>query len=146
MKGKTTIASMRHRVILCSQQDVVTAGGDLSLNRNDVAEMWANIVAKAASTFSPQGAAMEDPRNRRTHIITVRQRSDLNISVMAWVYEARLSSPPRWFKVLRVNQTEGYGSAMFDLECRLIERGDDIAEPDHASSGPVVALPHGVAL
>ena len=144
MKG---IASLRHKVVLCRQSDVILSETEMRLNREDVAQMWASIEAKRSSTFSVNGAAVRDSKDARTHIIRVRYRSDLNISAMAWIYEARLKSSPRWFKVLSVNQTEdGAGSMYFLFDCRITERGDDIVAPNDPSKGPVVGLPDGVKL
>lgn len=141
------IAKLQHRVILCSQRDVIKPNGDLTLNRGEVAEMWANIEQKQGSSFNRQGAAMNDARSRQTHVITVRYRWDLNISVMAWIYEKRLKSPPRWFKVLKTGQTEHAGNAFQTFSCRLVERSDDAVEPTpEAIEGPAMHMPHGVKL
>jgi head-tail adaptor len=141
------IAKLQHRVILCSQCDVVKSNGDLILNRGEVAEMWAMIEQKSGSGFSRQGAAMNESRAQQTHVTTVRYRWDLNVSLMAWIYEKRLKSPPRWFKVLKTGQTEHAGNAFQTFSCRLVERSDDAAEPTtEAEAGPVMHMPHGVKL
>lgn len=142
-----SIAALRHRVHLCSQQDVVI-DGMLKLSREGVLSMWASIEAKAAQTFSPHGAAMGEPRTKRTHIVMTRYHPDLDISAMAWIYEARLKSAPRWFKVLKVTSTEAKGSPFFKFECRLIESKADLIEPTAEAAGPSVAmpLPQGVQL
>lgn len=143
-----SIAQLRHRVHLCSQKDVVVEG-TLRLNREGVLSMWAMIEAKASSAFAPTGAVVNDQRNKRTHIITTRYHRDLDISVMAWIYEARLKSAPRWFKVLKVTQSEQGGSEFFKFDCRIVESAADIVEPapekDHHNS-PVLGLPPGVKL
>lgn len=144
----TSIAQLRHRVHLCSQKDVVVEG-TLRLNREGVLSMWAMVEAKAASAFAPTGAVVNDQRNKRTHIITTRYHRDLDVSVMAWIYEARLKSAPRWFKVLKVTQSEQGGSEFFKFECRIVESAADIVEPvpekdQHPSL--VMGLPPGVKL
>jgi hypothetical protein len=141
-----SISSMRHKLLLCRQQDVVLAGGDLTLGRQEVAWVWAQINEKAASTFSPHGAVMGDSRNVRTHQIMIRYRPLLNLSIMAWLYEERRISSPRWFKIIKVGQTEVSGTQYFNLDCRLVERGDDIGAPITAATGPLVGLPNGVRL
>lgn len=144
----TGIADLRHRVHLCSQKDVVV-GTDLKLAREGVLSMWAAIEARAASTFSPTGASMGEPRNKRSHVITTRYHRDLDISVLAWLYEERLKSAPRWFKIIKVAVTEGKGSQFFKFDCRLVESTADIVEPVHesaAATGPVWGLPEGVKL
>lgn len=138
------ISDLRHRVSLCSQRDEVN-GGEYYLARGVVAKVWAKIEAKAASAFSPHGMAMNTSRGQRTHIIWMRYRYDLEITAMAWVHEERRRSPPRWFKVLKVGQTEKAGNQFYKLECRLVERSDDAADPEDFS-GPAQALPPGVQL
>ena len=142
------IADIRHQMTLCSQRDVVQDGGELHIRRAGMLKAWAAIEAKKASTFSLNGAAMKDSRDQRTHIVTMRYRPDINVSAMAWLYEARLQSSPRWFKVLSVSQSEGKGAPWLILDCRIFERGDDIAAPvaDDARKGPVTGLPDGVRL
>jgi hypothetical protein len=90
---------------------------------------------------------MNESRSKRTHIITMRYRWDLNISLMAWLYEQRMKSSPRWFKVLKVGQTETNGNQFFRLDCRLVERDDDLSHPTtEAGTGPAVWVPEGVRL
>lgn len=137
------IAKLRHRLKLCSQKDVVTENGLFVLNREGVANMWAHIEEKAASPFSTQGAGLTQ-NNMRTHVIMTRYYSSLNISNMAWLYEERRKSSPRWFKILKVGQTETSGSVYFKFDCRLVERADDLVEPKE--SAPVTNLPPGVVL
>jgi head-tail adaptor len=140
------ISALRHKLILCSQRDEV-AEGEFSYKRHVVAEGWAAIEEKAASGFSPRGASMNESRSKRTHIITMRYRWDLNISLTAWLYEQRLKSSPRWFKVLKVGQVEKGGNQFFRFDCRLVERSDDAAQPTtEASAGPAVWMPEGVKL
>lgn len=144
MKGLTMrIADLRHRLHLCRQEDVVLTGGTLQLNREVVLTVAAAVKEKAASTFSPTGAAMMDNRSARTHQVEFRYRPDINLSAMAWLYELRLKSPPRWFKILRVGHTENNAVPMYCVDCRLVERGDDLYVP---ATGPAVGLPAGVRL
>lgn len=142
---KKGIAALRHRVVLCRQEDVISGPDRMELNRKAVGSMWAAILPKKASTFSTFGAAMKESRDARTHQILIRYRSDLNLSAMAWLYEERLASSPRWFKILSVGQTEQSGSQYHELDCRLIERSDELVAPK-PEDGPVVNLPAGVRL
>lgn len=144
------IAKLQHRLVLCSQRDKV-ADGSFTYERHKVAKMWAAVEAKAASGFSTNGASMNESRAKRTHVIYARYRHDLNISLMAWLYEERLKSSPRWFKILKVNQTEQAGNAFFKFDCRLVERGDDLAEPKSDEAKPAMpgaawGLPEGFTL
>lgn len=148
MKRRPGIAKFRHRLALCSQQDVVTENGTLLLARETVRHVRAMIDPKKASTFSAQGATHKESRDARTHVIKTRYHTDLNVSTYAWLHEARLKSSPRWFKILSVVETEDGGQRLFVFDCRLVERADDIPEPDQQpdKSGPVVDMPEGVTL
>lgn len=148
MAQRGGIATLRHRVTLCSQKDVVTTDGVLKLNRTVVDRMWAMIDEKAASHFSPNGAVV-GKQDKRTHVILIRYRPDLNISNMAWIYEERRKSSPRWFKILRVGQSEKSGTPFSKFEVRLVERSDDIPTPievEETTNGPTIGLPEGVIL
>lgn len=140
---KTKIASLRHKIILCRQEDVVISEEGLRLNRDAVATLWAGIDPVRPSAFSPNGATMREGKAIRTHMIFTRYRWDLNVSVMAWIYEARLRSVPRWFKIVSVSHSEDKGNSLWSFYVRLIERGDEISQP---SSGLVTGLPEGVRL
>lgn len=141
------IAQLRHRVHLCSQHDVVI-DGTLKLNREGVLSMWASIEAKASNAFSPNGAAFREKKDQRTHVIVTRYHRDLDISIMAWIYEARLKSAPRWFRVIRSDVTEGKGSQFFKFDCVLIESKADIPEPSAERPVDKIAmpLPEGIKL
>lgn len=145
---RPAIAKLRHHLLLCSQNDVVTKDGDMILNRTAVRALRAMIEPKKASTFSAQGAAHMDTKDARTHVITTRLSPDLEISTYAWLYEERRKSSPRWFKILSVVETEMGGRPFFVFDCRLVERGDAIVKPDDGleADQTVVGLPHGVAL
>lgn len=133
------IAKLRHRLVLCSQKDVVD-DGTLHLKRAGVMSMWAAIEPKKASTFTPQGAASQENRSTRTHCITTRYHRDIDISNLAWLYEERRKSAPRWFKILSVVQTEKAGSEYFMFDCRLVERSDNAPAPAAESHMPGAAV------
>lgn len=144
------IASLRHRVLLCRQDDVAITGGTLQLRREGVWPMWASIDPSRSSGFTPQGQswAMRNERNVRTHRIMTRYHPDLLVSTLAWIYEERLRSAPRWFKILKINETEEGDSPFFKFDCRIIERGEDLIEPSEPVEeySPVTGLPEGVKL
>jgi len=147
--SETGIASLRHRVHLCTQSDVVE-DGDLRLNREGVLTMRASIERWASTEFSPAGAAMRNARNRRSHVIRTRYHPDLNVSALAWIYEERLNSAPRWFKIVNVSQTENKGRPLFMFDVRVHERGDNLVQPAvEDQDNPLSAatgLPDGVSL
>lgn len=143
MLYKKSLASLKHRITLCRQEDVVVSPSEFRLARKEAASFWAEVAPVRSSAFSVNGAAMNEARSILTHRIKIRYQYDLNVSIMAWIYEARLQSSARWFKILKVTQTENKDFEYLIFDCRLVERGDDIVAP---SNGPVVGLPSGVRL
>lgn len=143
---KVTLKDLKHRVVVCSMYDEV-ADSEVLLSREGVFQAWAKIEAKKASMFSKQGYAIQEDRETRTHKITIRHRSDLDISSAAWLYEERLKSPPRWFKVLGEMDPSECGLFM-TFDCRLVERSE-MAQPPVAiidDEFAAAALPEGVEL
>lgn len=146
-RSKLKVSDFRHMLILCSQNDVVMKNGMLAVKKIGVMPVRCKIEQKASSMFSPHGATMKDSSDSRTHQVTMRYHPEINISAMAWLYEERLISPPRWFKILKVGQTEDQGSLFYIVDARITERSDFAATPtDSASKGPAVGLPSGVRL
>lgn len=98
--------------------------------------------------FSRAGYNIMEDRNRQTHVATMRMRRDLEISSAAWIFEQRLQSGSRWFKVLGIKEEDG---TMLTLSLRLVERGDDLVSPTKdeqpATAAPSVSVvDHGVVL
>ena len=134
----TTIAQLKHRVTLCSMKDVVEKNGIMSLTRKEVVETWARI--RPFATFGAKGAFISqagyhilDPHLHQSHWITIRVQHRVDITAMAWVYEARLKAMPRWFKVLGIIETEDNRWA--ELAAHLHERSDN-ASPPHSVLTP----------
>jgi head-tail adaptor len=149
---KIRIAELKHHVALCSMKDVVTEGGEMVLIRSDVLKIWCKIESRSASFASPSmygqaGYAILENRDRQTHVITMPMRRDFDISSAAWIYEQRLQSGARWYKVLGIRELNEDGQYMV-LSARLIERGDDLTPPVAASATPEVikAVDSGVKL
>lgn len=122
------ITDLKHWVVLCAQHDIVMqADGTMVLAREGIAGMWAMIVPKRGSTFSREGYVVQDPgggkREIRSHIVTIRQRADLDITAFAWVYERKRQSPSRWFKLLGTMDTHEDGR-FTSLDVVMLERGD----------------------
>ena len=139
--AKLSSKDLKHRIALCSGTDVVTDGGELVLVRKDVLNTWAKIESKVASMFSRQGFAIMEDRNRQTHLISIRMRRDIDITSAAWIYEERMQSGSRWFKVLGVKD-DGEDSDVTILSCKIIQRGEDLAEPVEtlATENPGIGL------
>ena len=149
--GNGSLISLAHRVVLCSMQDVVEKDGTMTLAREKVSERWAAIIQKKGSFFTREGRAVEpgkDPRSQRTHIITIRFDASIEISGAAWIYERRLKSAPRWYKVLDVSDDAGQ---WYNFDARLVERNDTASPPVAQSDAGLSALgaqplPEGVKL
>ncbi|QBQ72038.1 head completion protein [Agrobacterium phage Milano] len=121
-------ADRKHRVIVCSQQSDVDDEGRLLITRAGVIQGWAAIAPVKAIRFSQDGVSMQKDTMQPTHDITMNYNPDVNVSVSAWVYEHRLKSPPRWFKVLSVVNVDECSRYM-KIRCRLVETSDDVTPP-----------------
>lgn len=141
------IRDFKHRVALCSMQDVITTDGVLELSREDVFHTWACIEARAGSQFSPVGFAIMESREAKTHEIFIRYRSDTEVTSKAWIYDERLKSSSRWFKILSVQDFNEDGQYWL-FKCKLYERGDNVIPPTtpEPTIGTAVPLPEGVKL
>lgn len=120
-------ADRKHRVVLCSQKSDVDENGNLLIKRQGAIEGWACIDVAKASRFSNSGQVVSKDE-APTHVITMTYNPDVNISVAAWIYEHRLKSPPRWFKVLSVKNVEEK-SRFMAMTVRLAEITDDAQKP-----------------
>lgn len=141
MQKPRKISQLRHRVQLCSQKDIVVQG-NMFFTREGVTEVWAEVLAKNPQVFGLGGDAINE-REKRSHTIRIRYRTDIAVTSYAWLYEKRLKSPPRWFKVLKVTETEESGSQFYIFDVRLVERSDEALPP--TSSGPAKGIPDGVS-
>lgn len=144
---KITARELRHRIKLCSGSDVVL-GTDIVLVREDVLETWAKIEPKTTSMFSRAGYNVLESRERQTHLITIRMRRDIDVTASAWVYEERLQSGARWFKILGIKEAYENGEFLV-MSARLIERGEDLASPVDSATEEQEAIKvvsHGVVL
>ena len=96
------IGDMCYRVALCTMNDVVLEGDAMTLSREVVTFTWASITHQwnQPSFIGKEGYAVKELRDRPTHLITVRYGLQLDYTSAAWVYEQRLKSPPRWYKVV----------------------------------------------
>jgi hypothetical protein len=92
MAKPTTIASLRHRIKLCSMKDVVERNGEMSLTRAEVLECWAGIEAyrNFPNFVGAAGYVILDPHVHKSHVITIRRQTNVDITSAAWIYEASL--------------------------------------------------------
>lgn len=148
MKKNIALRDLKHRVELCSAKDVIT-DGEIRLSRPAVFSRWAMIYEKKASMFGTSGYAIMQDRDTKTHEMVIRYDPTVNISSAAWIYEDRGVSSNRWFKVLAIKEKEVQRNKWLCLECRLVERGDDVVPPVADQPEPSLAakpLPQGIRL
>lgn len=137
----------KHRVAICSMKDVVEAGGQMVLARKDVYHCWARIVHTTKSLYDGSGSSVKQSREVRTHQICIRQRRDIDFTQAAWIYEERLQSGARWFKILEFAEQGELGHYL-EMDCRITERGVALQPPAdaHVPVLGAVAMPAGVRL
>lgn len=119
------IARMKHRVVLCSMDDVVTKDGEMILSREGIREVWASIDDRRDTLQDVSGFTLDKNKERQSQLITTRYMYDLNIQSTAWIFERRRKSAPRWFKVLGAIEHR----LVFIFSTRLVERSDIVTPP-----------------
>jgi head-tail adaptor len=120
------ISSFNREIEICSSKDQFDSAGNVFLSRKSIYKTWASIEAKKASSFSANGAALSV--GARTHIVTVLNRVDIELTNAAWVYHKPLISPPAWYKVLSY-KTCDTDQECIEIEVAIMRQGDDIAKP-----------------
>lgn len=119
------IGTLKSRIVLCSQEDVVVDNGVMQLVRKGIRTCWARIDERRGSLPGPNGLTVGDLDNQQSHIITTRYMWDIDVRTTAWIYDCRLRSPPRWFKVYGVADSR----LAYQFACRMVERGDEASQP-----------------
>lgn len=145
--GPLRIADFRHRVSICSMNDVVDNNGTMQLIRKDVYQCWAKIYGVRGYQQSKAGYTVKENLNYRTHVVAIRYRRDIDMTTAAWIYEERRQSPPRWFKI--VNSVDGDDNSEFlEIEARLVENSPDAVSPvaDVLKTLGAIPLAKGVKL
>lgn len=130
-----TSSDLKHRVMICTSQDVVVDGTTLVLARKGVRETWAMVAESREQLFARDGMAIREQRDAASHKITIRYNPDQPITSAAWVYEARLKSEPRWYKVLAISDLGEQGRFSV-LRCRLVEKSDGLLAPAPKAATP----------
>lgn len=108
--------------------DVVDKNGQMQLVRETVTWLWAQVDAalNLPSFISPMGYSFHESRDAwATHRVILRAASGLEVTSAAWVYEQRLKSSPRWYKILGFTESD----AWLLLNTHLIERSDKATPP-----------------
>ena len=145
------ISNLAHKVELCSARDEIDANGQVLIRRQIVLSDWAAIEATSGSFFSTLGEVVDEMRGMKSHRIFIRYRAHIEIGTAGWIYETRLSSAPRWYKILAIEDC-GEESRFWRFDCRLVSKGDEIMSPvavngtDQNSIFTPTALPEGVEL
>lgn len=146
-----TLSSFKHRITVCSMKDVIIAGGEISLARQDIYPCWAAIIPSVKTMFNAAGSAIKQSRDVRTHILVLRMRRDMDFTQAAWFYEQRLQSGGRWFKMLAMVDQNERGQYL-ECDVRLVERGFEMSQPqgepdgEGVAAGLMTAKPSGVQL
>jgi head-tail adaptor len=135
-------ADLRHKIVVCASDEVITAAGTMRLDRRSAFDSWAKIEAKASHVTASDGGVVAET-DKRTHRITMRARPDKIIGTAAWIYEDLRLSPPQWFKILGWKPT-GDNNTFWALDVRLVQQSD-VAVP-LAAKPSAPALPHGLSL
>lgn len=150
---EVAIGQLRHRVVLCTSDDVIISGSTIAIARREAARVYASIETKRGQQWTRDGLPAKDGREQSSHSITIRHRRGVKISAFAWVYHERKDEPPRWYKVIDRKETDPGGQYdwFVTLSCRLVEEADDLVTPAPAGTDQSVAsivsgLPEGVTL
>lgn len=122
---KSTIKDRGHRFHVCRQDDIVLSNSMPVLQRKAAWVGWGSLKFSRGTQFAPNGGAVEESRNSPSATIEMNYRPDMEVSSLAWIYEERRKSSPRWFKILSVTE----GRDCFVFKVRLVERGDDVQRP-----------------
>lgn len=113
----------------------------MRLAREEIMLTWAQIEVRRGSFIGVSGYSIDQDLEKRTHLITIRYRTDLEITSAAWIYEKRLKSAPRWYKVIEILNDD---SEFVDIWCRLVEQSDHATPPVATLAGQ--DMPQGVKL
>jgi hypothetical protein len=107
--------------------DVIEKDGNMSLAREARMWVWAHVDAalNLPSFISQAGYAIFNPVSQATHRVIIRAASGVEATTAAWVYEKRLRSSPRWYKVLGWTESDMW----LLLNTHLMERSDQAQPP-----------------
>ena len=139
-----SIKDFRHRVTLASAQDIVVNASQIIIRKEAVHEAWAAIIEEKQSYQAPGGTTLviegtQDTRNTPTHCIYMNYRADMDVTSRAWIYEARLKSAPKWYKILSVGDYEQRG-LYWEFKVRLTEQGEVASPPVVAEKDPAFGV------
>jgi head-tail adaptor len=140
------IATMKDLIYISSMKDDVE-NGQMVFRREGALRCWARIDDWRPSYIAPTGYTVENPEHKKTHEIYIRYRTDFIFTTGAWIYNERLKSAPRWFKILGSNDVDEAGRFTC-FWCELMQHSDSANQPQppKAEVLAVKPLPSGVRL
>lgn len=144
-KPKIKISDLSHRVALCTMHDVVSERGNMLLIRKPVRYIWAQIDAalNLPSFITAAGYAYLESKNAwGTHRVIIRAQSHVEAGAMAWVYEEKRKTSPRWYKVLGFTESDNWTIFI----THLVERSEQAVAPAGADESLLVADQSSIAL
>jgi head-tail adaptor len=133
------IAQMKHRVVICSSDAKLDENGKVVLSRNSEVELWAAVEEVRQPAYLKSGLNLE--QEYKTHRIMTRNLREYDFTIAAWIYEHRVKSSPRWYKVMSFSDDGPY--MMFETALR--SRADLAALVPNCGS-VTVPLPTGIKL
>lgn len=124
-KPKIKNSDLSHRVALCTMHDVVAKDGKMTFLRVPVQFIWAQVdAALNLPVFMTAGgySYKESQDAWYSHRVIIRSQSHIEASCMAWVYEEKRKTSPRWYKLLGFTESDNYTL----LITHLVERAEDM--------------------
>lgn len=133
------VGKMKDRVCISSMKDRVE-DGSMMMTREGIITCWAMVDLWRASYQAPTGYVVDAADEKPTHYIYTRFRYDTIFTTATWIYNERLKSPPRWFKVIAVSDVDEEGRFTC-FTCRLVEQSDSVSAPQPPRAPQFGALP-----
>lgn len=124
-KPKIKTSDLSHRVALCTMHDVVTEDGKMVFVRTPVQFIWAQVDAalNLPIYMTGKGYSFRESQDAwYSHRVIIRSQSHIEASCMAWVYEEKRRTSPRWYKLLGFTESDNWTL----LITHLVERAEDM--------------------
>jgi hypothetical protein len=121
---------------MCREEDIIV-DGEFRIKKDGIRSAMAKITQIRKSKLSRTGNELRTTDDA-THSIEIRSTYGVEYTNSAWIYEHRLRSSPRWFKVNGILEDVDFTA----FSVVLSERGDQVAEP--SGSNMVVNSLNGV--
>jgi hypothetical protein len=105
--------------------DVVTEDGKMVFVRAPVKFIWAQIDAalNLPIYMTTNGYSFKESQDAwYSHRVIIRSQSHIEAACMAWVYEEKRRTSPRWYKLLGFTESDNWTL----LITHLVERAEDM--------------------